>query len=131
MDRYEGPYRVLRQVNLASYEISVDGKTERVHALHLKPKDKAALFMPFSRNLIAQDALDTHFGAMDARSGHRRLTGHTEPYVIPEDSGSFQLKGYCFCATPFLSTHWNDTIAAEFDIVPSAPEESVWVAERK
>ena len=37
MERYEGPYRIVRVVNPVLYEAEIDGKLVRVHAVNMKP----------------------------------------------------------------------------------------------
>lgn len=37
LERYEGPYTIIRKVNPVLYDAEVDGKEERVHAINMKP----------------------------------------------------------------------------------------------
>ena len=37
LERFEGPYTVLRKVNPVVYEAEIDGKEKRVHAINMKP----------------------------------------------------------------------------------------------
>jgi exodeoxyribonuclease III len=37
LERYEGPYRIVRMINPVLYEAEIDGKLVRVHAVNMKP----------------------------------------------------------------------------------------------
>ena len=37
MERFEGPYRIVRRINPVLYEAEIDGKLVRVHAVNMKP----------------------------------------------------------------------------------------------
>jgi hypothetical protein len=37
LERYEGPYRITKRINPVLYEAEIDGETERVHAVNMKP----------------------------------------------------------------------------------------------
>jgi hypothetical protein len=37
MERFEGPYKIIRKINPVLYDANIDGKEERVHAVNMKP----------------------------------------------------------------------------------------------
>ena len=37
LERYVGPYRILRKISPVQYDADVDGEERRVHALNMKP----------------------------------------------------------------------------------------------
>ena len=37
VERYEGPYVIVKKINPVLYEANIEGKLKRVHAIHMKP----------------------------------------------------------------------------------------------
>jgi hypothetical protein len=37
LERYEGPYRIIRKINPVLYDADIGGREVRVHAVNMKP----------------------------------------------------------------------------------------------